>query len=163
MPATFSFAPKNSLDALLPQLFSILRANMTAIAPTGDSYEEDLALWKAYILPALGDKDRQLVLLHWEGHLAGYFQYAVHGDTLMMEEIQIKPEYQGTGLFRSLYQWLAKELPAGLARAEAYAHKSNQKSQAILEHLGLKKAGENPSGSSWRYQGDCQAMWKVLL
>ncbi len=37
--------------------------------------------------------------------------------------------------------------------AEAYAHKCNEKSQAILERLGLVQMGENKSGNSYYYKG----------
>ena len=30
--------------------------------------------------------------------------------------------------------------------------------QAILEHLGLRITGENQSGKSWHYVGDCREM-----
>jgi RimJ/RimL family protein N-acetyltransferase len=163
MDISFTLADKGDLPPILLQLFPILRGNMTAIAPTGDSYEEDLRVWREYILPALAEPSRQLVLMRRDGVLAGYFQYSLHGGTLVMEEIQISPEHQGTGLFRSLYQWLAKTLPPSLTQVEAYAHKSNRKSQAILEHLGLEKAGENPSGSSWHYLGSCQTLWERVL
>lgn len=45
MPATFSFAPKDALGALLPQLFSILRTNMTAIDYQGGCQ----SMWKALL------------------------------------------------------------------------------------------------------------------
>lgn len=116
----------------------------------------------AVFVPAMKEECRQLVLLYCGGELAGYFQYAVHGTVLMMEEIQIQPEYQGSGLFRRMYLWLEHQLPAGLLDAEAYSHKSNRKSQAVLEHLGLERIGENPNGTSWRYRGPLRMLWERL-
>lgn len=162
MEFSFRFADKNALAPVLPEIFAILHGNMSAIAPTGSTYEEDLALWRGYIVPALAQEERQLVLLRCCGRLAGYFQYAVHGARLVMEEIQFAPQYQGSGLFRALYQWLEQTLPPSLETVEAYAHKDNPKSQAILERLGLKRAGENPGGTSWHYQGSCRDMWESL-
>lgn len=156
---SFALANKQRLDSILPRLFHILHTNMSEIAPTGDTYEEDFAVWSRYLVPAMKKEQRQLVLMFLEDELAGYFQYDITGPTLMMEEIQIKPEYQGTGLFRELYRWLEKELSSGLVFVEAYAHKSNRKSQGILEHLGLEKIGENKSGSSFHYRGTCRELW----
>lgn len=159
---SFAFANKEAVVSVLPGLFRILHANMSLIAPTGSSYEEDFAVWRENILPAMKTAGRQIVLMTANGELAGYFQYNADGDTLMMEEIEICPKHQGSGLFRALYLWLETRLPAGLVTVEAYAHKDNRKSQAVLEHLGLRAVGENPSGSSWHYRGSCPAMWETL-
>lgn len=160
MTFTFKLADKQALWPVLPEIFKILRGNMERIAPTGDEYEEDFAVWSEYIIPAMQEEQRQMVLMLCDGEPAGYFQYNIREDVFIMEEIQIKPEYQGTGLFRKLYKWLEKELPAGLVRVEAYANKKNLKSQKILERLGLGRAGENKSGSSYYYKGSCRELWE---
>ena len=99
-------------------------------------------------------ESRQIVLMFAEDELAGYFQYDIRCKTLMMEEIQIKKEYQGTGLFRLFYSWLMKKLPQDINYVEAYSNKNNYKSQKILEHLGLIPLGENKNGNSFYYRGD---------
>ena len=71
----------------------------------------------------------------------------------MMEEIQIKKEFQGTGLFSKFYQWLVRQLPKDILYVEAYANKKNIKSQNILKYLGLVEAGENKNGNSFYYKG----------
>ena len=90
-----------------------------------------------------------------ESELVGYFQYYINGDTksLMMEEIQIKKELQGTGLFFEFYKWLVEQLPKNIVFVEAYANKKNLKSQSILKHLGLVEVGENKNGNSFYYKG----------
>ncbi len=162
MTVSFTFADKPCPASVLSAIFPILYANMSVIAPTGDTYEQDLALWRENMLSAMEKEERQLVLISCGGTLAGYFQYHIQGDTWMMEEIQIAPPYQGTGLFRQLYQWLERQLPPGLAYVEAYSHKSNHKSQGILEHLGLRKTGENQSGSCWHYRGAYATLWEAF-
>lgn len=159
MTFTFKFVDKQALGPVLPEVFKILRSNMERIAPSGDGYEEDLNVWSEYIVPAMREEQRQMVLMLCDGELAGYFQYNIREDAFIMEEIQIRPEYQGTGLFRKLYKWLEKELPTELVSVEAYANKNNLKSQKILEHLGLSRAGESKSGSSYYYKGSC---WELL-
>ena len=104
MTFDFKFVEKNSMEKILPELFRILYGNMSLIAPTGGTFKEDFAVWREYIIPAMQGEQRQIVMMLCDGELAGYFQYDICNDVFMMEEIQIKPEYQGTGLFRELYR-----------------------------------------------------------
>jgi RimJ/RimL family protein N-acetyltransferase len=71
----------------------------------------------------------------------------------MMEEIQFKPAYHGSGLFGDLYRYLIPRLPADIQVVEAYADKRNQKSLAVLAHLGLTVIGENKNGISYHLRG----------
>ena len=88
----------------------------------------------------------------------GYFQYSLRDTVFIMEEIQFHPSIWGSGAFRELYRFLAGIIPENMTTVEAYANKKNLRSQAILEHLGLKISGENKSGRSWHYTGDCREM-----
>lgn len=162
MTFDFKLVEKAAIDEVLTGLFKILYDNMILIAPTGVTFEEDFAVWREYIVPAMQEEHRQIVQMFCEDELAGYFQYDIREASFMMEEIQIKPQYQGTGLFRELYRWLEKKLPAGLVSVEAYANKNNLKSQKILEHLGLRRTGENKSGSSYHYEGGFGELWECL-
>lgn len=152
----FIFLDKLNTDKYLEDLFRILHSNMSEIAPTGNSYEEDFAMWSDAIIHALEKAQRQIVLMYIENTLAGYFQYYINSDTrsLMMEEIQIKKAYQGSGLFTEFYKWLLKQLSEDIMYVEAFANKKNLKSQGILTHMGLKCAGENKNGNSFYYKGN---------
>jgi len=151
----FKFADKLQIKLLLPDLFRILHSNMSIIAPTNNSYNEDYEIWSSYIIPAIQKEERQIVLMFAESKLVGYFQYYINSDTvsLMMEEIQIIKAFQGTGLFSEFYNWLIKSLPKNIMYVEAYANKKNLKSQSILKHLGLVESGENKNGNSFYYKG----------
>lgn len=161
----FDYLDKSRAEALLPELFRILYHNMNEIAPTEGTYEEDLKIWGGYLLEALQEEPRQIVLMKVGEAFAGYFQYHVNREngSLMMEEIQIPKEFQGTGVFSALYRWLLPQLPEDLQRVQAYANKQNSKSQAILEHLGLKQVGENKSGKSFYYEGTYENLRKRYL
>lgn len=154
MDFTFDFLPKPDTEKYLPELFEILHSNMSIIAPTGNTYEEDFTLWSSCIAPAIQKENRHIVLIHSTEKLAGYFQYYTTESTLTMEEIQFKKEYHGSGAFRQLYSWLVLQLPQNLQFVEAYSNKQNFKSQMILEHLGLVKCGENKNGNSYHYKGE---------
>ena len=151
----FKFADKLQIEQLLPDLFRILHSNMSIIAPTNNSYNEDYGIWSSYITPAIQKEQRQIVLMFAESKLVGYFQYYINGDTnsLMMEEIQIEKAFQGMGLFSEFYNWLIKSLPKNIMYVEAYANKKNLKSQSILKHLGLVESGENKNGNSFYFKG----------
>ncbi len=140
-------------DAVLPLLFDILHANMSKIAPTGNSYEEDLAFWLSCVSPALEKEPRRILLLYDGDEIAGFFQYFVNNGLFMMEEIQFRDRYQGTGVFRELYAYLIRIIPRDTEFVEAYANKGNHKSIAVLNHLGLEIVGENKSGISYHFRG----------
>ena len=151
----FLFLDKQKLDVFLPRLFEILHSNMSLIAPTNNSYEDDFEIWSSHIIPAMQKEQRQIVLMYVDNKLVGYFQYYINVDmnSLMMEEIQIAKEFQGTGMFSAFYKWLVEQLPNDVESVEAYAKKKNLKSQSILKHLGLVELGENKNGNSFYYKG----------
>ena len=144
---------KSDSDSVLPILFEILHSNMSRIAPTGNSYNEDFSMWMSCVKPALEKEPRQILLLCDQNEIAGYFQYYVNGGIFMMEEIQFRTQYQGSGMFEELYHYLVKTLPQNIEFVEAYANKKNEKSIAVLIHLGLEIIGENKNGISYHFRG----------
>lgn len=149
----FEYANKSQLENILPELFAILHANMSSIAPTGNSYDEDFPEWYSAVSSSIQKSQRQIVLIYDNVELIGYFQYSVNGGTFMMEDIQLRREYHGSGVFAGLYGWLMRQLPDDLETVEAYAHKQNRKSQGVLTHLGLMPIGEGKNGRTYHYRG----------
>lgn len=154
MNHSFSFADKNHLEPIFPELFKLLNANMGQIAPTGNSYDQDYKIWLSGICTAMQQPCRQIVLMYCDEDIVGCFQYYIQLDTLMMEEIQIEPSYHGKGIFSAFFSWLVRRLPSDIKTVEAYAHKKNAKSQGILEHLGLQRIGVSKNGNSYCYKGN---------
>ena len=152
---TFRYLQKPPSPALLDEIFTILAANMRVIAPTGLTYEEDRAQWLSCVPPALEKEARQIILIYDRDELIGFFQYYVTADhsVFMMEEIQFKPAYHGSGLFGDLYRYLIPRLPEDIQAVEAYADKRNRKSLGVLSHLGLTVVGENKNGISYHLRG----------
>ncbi|MBR4901583.1 MAG: GNAT family N-acetyltransferase [Victivallales bacterium] len=138
----------------IPRMFDILAGNMRIIAPTGDSYEDDRRIWLVEAVPAF----EHVILILDDGQLAGYFQYRLQDNTLRMDEIQFAKPYQGSGLFRRLYQYIITIIPQDTQHVAACANKMNQKAQNILEYLGLQRIGENKNGKSFIYSGEYQAI-----
>ena len=151
----FKYLNMEDYDTILPQLFHILHSNMSVIAPTNHSYEEDFEFWISNIYPAMLDDSRKTVLMYVDSTLIGFFRYYINYDalSLLMEEIQIISEFQGSGVFSLLYQWLVRKLPQNIKTVEAYVNKQNSKSIAVLEHLGLRCVGVNKTGNSFHYKG----------
>lgn len=137
---------------VLPRMFDILFSNMSRIAPTGADYEEDRRVWTEYMsIPAPG---RRILLMFSEDTLAGYCQYSVHDDMLLVEEIEVAAEYQRTMLFPLFFRHAVSILPGGVSRVEAYINKGNLNSRRIAEKLGMEAVGENKSGTSLLYRGN---------
>ena len=133
---------------------------MSIIAPTGNEYDEDFKMWSGSFQKALENDERQVILIYCNEVLIGFFQYSINNETFKMEEIQFRKEYQGVGVFKKFYAFLSEIVPETVKTVEAYAHKSNYKSQGILKHLGLQTVGENKTGNSYLFRGNCQEMLK---
>ena len=144
---------KSQKGSILPHLFDILHYNMSKIAPTGNSYEDDLNFWLSCVSPSLEKEPRKILLIYDGEILAGFFQYFVNNGLFMMEEIQLRDRYKGTGVFGELYAYLTRIIPKDTELVEAYANKSNHKSIAVLHHLGLEIVGENKNGISYHFRG----------
>ena len=61
MNFTFTFIHKQNIEKYLPELFEILHSNMSIIAPTGNTYEEDFEMWKSCIIPEIQKENRDFI------------------------------------------------------------------------------------------------------
>ena len=77
----FKFADKLRIEQLLPDLFRTLHSNMSLIAPTNNSYDEDYEIWISFIIQAMQKEQRRILLMCVESKLVGYFQYYINNDT----------------------------------------------------------------------------------
>lgn len=159
MPFHFEYPDKSSVNELLPDLFSLFYENMHLIVPFEKSYGEAFVEWSYEVLPALQKEPRKLVLMYFECQFVGFFMYYVNNGIFMMEEIQIKKEFQSSGIFLLFYEWLVKRLPADISFVEAFVNAENFKSQKILEHMGLSKFEDIQNERFLHYKGN----YAVLL
>lgn len=150
----FEFLNKSDFSANAQQIFDILADNMSVIAPTGNSRKEDFILWSDAVGDGLQKPERKIILIKEKENLIGYFQYYTNTDTFMMEEIQLRSEYHGKGVFRELYGFILNSIKADLEFVEAYANMNNKKSIAILKKLGLINSGLNKNGHSYYFKGN---------
>ncbi len=150
---TFKYLNKSDFSVFARQIFDILADNMTVIAPTGNTREDDYNCWYECVTDGLKRDERQIILIKDNGNIIGFFQYYINAKTFMMEEIQFKPAYQCKGIFRELYGFVLENLKTDLEFVEAYASVSNAKSIGILEKFGLVNIGLNKNGRSYHFKG----------
>lgn len=150
---SFEYVNKPAFSAVANDIFNILADNMSVIAPTGNTREEDYNCWYECVTDGLKRNERQIILIKCNDNIIGFFQYYVNEDTFMMEEIQFKPEYQGKGVLRVLYGFVVPQLRNDIEFVEAYASTSNSKSIGILEKFGLINIGLNKNGRSYHFKG----------
>lgn len=155
---TFEFLDKTNFTQISKEIFDILADNMEKIAPTGNAREEDFACWSDSVSEGLERDERQIILIKQKGKLIGFFQYFINEDTFRMEEIQLKPEYHGKGIFRKLYGFILPKIDNSIEFVDAFASVQNEKSIAILEHLGLENVGLNKNGRSYHFKGQFEKL-----
>lgn len=151
---SFTYLSKPDFPHIARDIFDILENNMSRIAPTGLTAEENYRCWYSSVSEGLKKAPRQIVLIQDGGKLIGFFQYYTNSETFMMEEFQLRPEYHGTGIFRALYAFVIPCIPEHPPCIEAYASIRNDRSIGILQKLGLKKQNLNKTGHSWHFKGD---------
>ena len=152
----FHFLRQYEFEQYADGLFSILYDNMSQIAPTGNSREEDFLFWFEANKEGLENANRHIIVsVQKETHeIVGYFQYTVQNNVFLMEEIQIRKTYQGKyNIFERIYGLALANISEDVDVVEAYANKKNTKSIAILGKLGLSIVGENKNGTSYHFRG----------
>ncbi len=150
---SFEYVNKPDFSAVSDDIFNILADNMTAIAPTGNTRDDDYNCWYESVSDGLKRDERQIILIKDNDDIIGFFQYYINEDTFMMEEIQFKSEYHGKGVFRALYSFVIPHIRDDIEFVEAYANIGNSKSIGILEKFGLIKIGLNKSERSYHFKG----------
>lgn len=150
---SFRLYDKTQSKDVLPQMYDILYINMNRIAPTGNSYDEDKQQWLSFMESAPAD-GQQIILMYVDDILAGYFQYSIHKDTMVIEEIETVPAHQRTALFYRFFKYAVSIVPKDILYVEAYIHKHNSNSQVIAGKLGMQIISENKNGNSWHLRGD---------
>lgn len=154
--AGFQYLNKSDFDKHAQDIFNILADNMSAIAPTGNTREDDYNCWYEAVKDGIKSENRQIILIFetTPERIIGYFQYYTNSDTFMMEEIQIISYYQTKdNIFRDLYGYALSNIDNSIPYVEAYANKQNEKSIGILKKLGLSIIGLSKNGNCYHFKG----------
>ena len=146
-------------DQYAPGMFSILAANMMQIHPEETVTGDDFIRWAAFQREHFSEKT---FVVFMDGDiLAGYFQYALRGNDLFVEEIEIRPEYQVRyNILGRLLRFMRDRIPEHITTLSAYINKNNPRSYTVAEKLGLSVAAESASGKSLLYSGDIRQLLK---
>lgn len=136
------FLDKGEKAVWLPRLFDLLYDNMHSIAPGVLSREQEAAQWLREVSAALDKAPRRIIMAFCGERLAGYLQFYTRQELLVIEEVQLKKEFQKTTAFLQLCRFLGENLPPEIRYIEAYADSRNVLSQKLMEKLGMRKIGE---------------------
>lgn len=147
----FEFLDKSKVTEILPTLFDILYNNMNKIAPFDKPFEQAKLEWTQQVAPAMKKDRRQIVLMHDNNTIVGYAQYYTNEAILMIEEIQLKPNYQKTMLLYKFCKFMKSILPNEITYIEAYADERNVNSQKLMQDLGMKIMDDD--GKYCHFQG----------
>lgn len=159
---TFSHLDKAEKEIWLPKLFDLLYDNMKAIAPSGLTYKEEKNLWLSNVSPAIDKAPRQIILCFDGDTLAGFIQYYIRNDLLMIEEIQLHRAYQRTTAFYRLCKFLQDSITESLSYIEAYADKRNTYSILIMKKLGMERLETDTHDPYLHFRGILEPIRKVL-
>lgn len=157
----FAFLNKNEFYEFSHELFDILADNMSVICPTGNDRDDDFKMWYQAVSEGLKKDKRHIILIFDETvpNPVGFFQYYTTEDTLMMEEVQFRSEYQSRyNIFRQLYGYVLQNVESDIRYVEAYANSCNYKSIGILGKLGLKIVNELRDGNLYHFRGDFSSL-----
>ncbi len=135
---TFTYLNKNEKEKILPELFDLLYDNMSEITPANLTYEQEKMQWLGNVSPALDKPARQIIMCYADEELIGYIQYYINCKLLMIEELQLKKEYQCTLTFYRFCKYFIGTLPADIEHVEACADKRNINSQKLMQSLGME-------------------------
>ncbi len=153
---SFRYLEKEDFPKCASALFEIMHTNMSVIAPSENSYDEDFRCWLDTFGKTFCNRaEWEIVIIESEEKIGGFFAYSCKDNTFTMQEIQFADSIKGKDrIFRKLYCFVTDSLPADLTYIEAYAHKNNEKSIAILRRLGLKNISTNKNGECYHFKGD---------
>ncbi len=157
---TFSHLDKSEKDIWLPKLFELLYVNMKVIAPSELTYEEEKKDWLSNVSPAIDKAPRQIIMCFDDDTLAGFMQYYIRNDLLMIEEVQLTDAYQRTTAFYRMCRYLKDKLPDEIKYIEAYADKRNLNSISIMKKLGMETVEDDKTSHFLHLRGATEQIKK---
>lgn len=143
---------------MLEELFDLYFENMNAIAPEEAPYEAQKREWVACIGDALTKDPRQIMLIYAEGKLAGFCMYYINKGILMIEELQLRSEYQRTAALLPLCRHFRKRREL-IEFVECFAHKQNGHSRKLIGKWGMEPVGQTPDGGIIHFKGPAERVF----
>lgn len=143
------------------ELFDILADNMTKIAPTGNSREQDFATWVDAVHQRLEREACGVTAFRHAGGIVAYFQYSSRDNILFIEEVEIKSDFQRRyNILGKMIKLLPDIVPPNTRFVRAYANKNNNVSLENLRKAGFEIVGTSKNGRSYLHEADYTALTK---
>ena len=113
---------------------------MRRILPDRLIYETEYRLWYEAVSEGLQRPPRQIILAQDpEGKILGFVQYYANDRVLMLEEVQILPEFQKkVNFLPGLWKFLLTHLEVTPTYVEAFVHPQNSYSISLQKKLGME-------------------------
>ena len=146
----FDLLNQQQREMLLPELYAIAEKSGRTAVFAGDAPCETYADWRARITAALDDPQRYILLMRAEGGIAGYMQYSLQGEVILLEYAVVDPVQQGTPLFRHCFRYLLQHLPPEILYLDDYVSKDRPEAIKVNQKLGMEILGETHSGTHVR-------------
>lgn len=159
---TFTYLDKSKKDIFLPKLFEILYDNMKNIAPCELSFDEEKALWLSNVSPAIDKSPRQVILAFDEDILAGFMQYYVADEKLVIEEVQLSSKHQRTTAFFRMCKFLSSNIGESAKHIEAYADRRNTSSISMMKKLGMECLNTDNNSPYLHFRGSSEPIRKAI-
>lgn len=133
----FAYMDKSKAKQILPLLYNIMLENMSTVIPKVMPQNDFISA----VTVGLRAENRKVLIFKKSDKTIGFLQYFISkdGTVLRIEELQIKREYQMSGVFVSLIRYMLKEIPEKLKYIEAFAHVENTKSIQLQHMIGLSE------------------------
>jgi GNAT superfamily N-acetyltransferase len=139
-------------EQTIDRMFELIYANMYALMPTGNTKEQDYALWRKSFDEGLRNGMRH-ILCHRDGDLRGYLSYVIAeaDSTIHLCELQTCPRSRGGGTtFRTLLSEFARRISDCAADTiRTYANDRNPVSQGLIEKLGFEAVEKTHGGKRY--------------
>ena len=134
-------------------LFDILADNMTKIAPTQNSRDEDFKIWFTNLQQRLLENKSCVIAFLYHENIVGYLQYSVSKNTLIIEEVEISTKFLVKyNILGSAIKLLFEIAPENIVYIEAYANKNNKVSTQLLKKAGFEIIGTNKTKTSFLHR-----------
>lgn len=158
---TFTYLDKSKKEFFLPKLFDILYDNMKNIAPSELSFDEEMDQWLSTVSPAIDKYPRQIILC-FDEDIAGFMQYYVTEEKLVIEEVQLSGKYQRTTAFFRMCKFLSANIGESTKYIEAFADRRNTSSISMMKKLGMECLNTDNNSPYLHFRGSSEPIRKAI-
>lgn len=158
----FVLLQKEQREELLPELYAAARACERTHVFVDAAPCQTYVLWQERMTAALDDPQRYLLLLYGQDKLAGYVQYSLQEDVVLLEYAVVAPEWQSTPLFRMGCQYLLQQLPPHIRYLDDWVSRQRPAAIDVNRRIGMETVGETENGAYVRMRAQIPDVKKLF-